>query len=424
MSNYLAIATVTATLQRTLQDAVQTDVYGARVTTVKPTNLGGGPSESGVNIFLYQILSNPALNNIDATPMRSKGNPSKRQAALDLYYMLSFYGNETELEPQRILGSVVRTLNDKAIVTPEMIRETLADPNYSFLRDSDLADQAQQINITPFDVNLEDLSKAWSGFFQAPYILSVVYKVLVVLIDGKDPSQRALPVRGSSWGGIAPFPNQPTIEKISSQSGTLEPILTNSTLLIKGKNLKGDITKVRIGGIEVTPPELSAGQILFPLSLVPITALKAGVQSLQIIHQTSATANIKDSFNYNNIESNVAPFVLRPTVTSVRTSNLSENNDGSYYVDVLVQVNLMIGKNQRIVLALNEWSVESPSAYLFDALKCQSDTNEITIPIDKIKPGEYLVRLIVDGAESQLDIDTNPESPTFNFYISPKLLIA
>lgn len=41
MSNYLAIATVTATLQRTLQQSLQIDVEGARVTTNRPENTGG-----------------------------------------------------------------------------------------------------------------------------------------------------------------------------------------------------------------------------------------------------------------------------------------------------------------------------------------------------------------------------------------------
>jgi len=75
MSNHLAFATVTATLQHTLQSAIQTDVDGARATTLRPNEIGNGTPESGVNIFLYQIITNPALHNIDATPLRSRGNP-------------------------------------------------------------------------------------------------------------------------------------------------------------------------------------------------------------------------------------------------------------------------------------------------------------------------------------------------------------
>jgi Pvc16 N-terminal domain len=130
VSNYLAVATVTAILQRILQSAVQLDIDGVRVTTLQPRNIGNGTPETGINLFLYHVARNPALNNADVTPFRSKGTPIKRQAAVDLYYMVSFYGNDTELIPQRLLGSVVRTFNDYSTVSVEAIQEALADPTY------------------------------------------------------------------------------------------------------------------------------------------------------------------------------------------------------------------------------------------------------------------------------------------------------
>jgi Pvc16 N-terminal domain len=78
VANHLAIATITATLQRMLQESVQMDVEGARVTTIRPSDIGNGTPETGVNLFMYQVVSNPALNNIDATPARSRGNPIRR----------------------------------------------------------------------------------------------------------------------------------------------------------------------------------------------------------------------------------------------------------------------------------------------------------------------------------------------------------
>ncbi|NET09003.1 MAG: DUF4255 domain-containing protein, partial [Symploca sp. SIO2B6] len=179
MSNHLAFATITATLQRTLQAAIQVDVDGARVTTLRPNEIGNSTPENGVNVFLYQIITNPALHNIDATPLRSRGLSVKRQAALDLYYILSVYGNDSELIPQRLLGSAVKTLNDNRVITQAMIQETCDRSTLTVLRESTLADQVQQISIMPLDLTLEDLSKTWGVFFQTPYVLSVAYKVLV-----------------------------------------------------------------------------------------------------------------------------------------------------------------------------------------------------------------------------------------------------
>jgi hypothetical protein len=73
MSNYLAIATVTATLARFLQSAIQLDLPGAKVTTVRPEATGGKTPELGMNIYLYQVTPNPAWRNYDLRTRRPKG---------------------------------------------------------------------------------------------------------------------------------------------------------------------------------------------------------------------------------------------------------------------------------------------------------------------------------------------------------------
>jgi hypothetical protein len=59
MSNYLAIPTVTAALQRVLQEAIQIDIDGTRVTMARPANAGSATPERGVNLYLYQTTPNP-----------------------------------------------------------------------------------------------------------------------------------------------------------------------------------------------------------------------------------------------------------------------------------------------------------------------------------------------------------------------------
>ena len=423
MSNHLAIATVTATLQKTLQAAVQTQVEGARITTVSPSEIGRGTPETGVNIFMYQVITNPALHNMDSTIARSRGTPVKRQAALDLYYMLSLYGNNNELIPQRLLGSVVRTLNDKRVITQQMIRAACADTTFSFLANSRLADQVQQINLLPLDLNLEDLSKTWSVFFQTPYVLSVAYKCLVVLVEGDETFDRGLPIRDPRMGGMAPFPAQPKVEKIVPQSGQHEPILVDSTLVITGKHLKGErFTQVRIGGGEVTPTEVTETEIKLPLSMLPQYALRAGVQSLQVIHPNALT-EVDRSHGRRGAESPAAPFILRPRVTAVTISNIEETDNDTHNAMLQLQVNLTVGRQQTVVVALNEWAVDSPASYMFDIPARSEDHSQVTIPLQDVKPGEYLVRLLIDGAESQLEIDTDRDSPTYDWYIGPKALI-
>lgn len=420
MSNYLAVATVTATLQRTLQAAVQTDIEGARVTTVRPSDIGNGTPETGVNLFLYQVISNPALNNIDSTPMRSRGMPTKRQAALDLYYMFTFYGNETELEPQRLLGSVMRTLNDKRMITQDMIRAACRDATLPFLQESNLANQVQQMNIIPLDLNLDDLSKAWSVFYQTPYLLSVAYKILVVMVEGEDAPPRALPVRDRRTSGLSPYYNQPQVEQVLSQAGITEPIVATSILVINGKQLKGDWgTSVRLCGVEVIPSEVSPTRIILPLSLVPETALRAGVQSLQVVHPPQ----ISDGSRRRGKESNAAPFVLRPRLVEVTLAGVTSDDEDLRSGELRLQLNLTLGAKQRVVAALNEWGAEAPTSYLFDAAVREQDDLTVTVPFQAVKPAEYLVRLMIDGAETQLQVDDNPDSPTYEWYIGPRVSI-
>lgn len=421
MSNYLAIATATAALQRILQASVQMDVDGVRVTTVKPGNLGSGTPETGINLFLYQVSPNPIWTNANGKARSSTGQIAKRsQIGLDLYYLISFYGNEVELEPQCLLGSVLRTLQDTAVLTPKMIRETIADSNFSFLANSDLAEQVEMIQFKQLALSLEDLSKIWSVFFQAPYVLSIAYQSTVVLIEGQELAQKALPVRQTRYT-VVPFLAQPRIERVVSQEGVVQPILADSTILLQGQRLQGNVTQIRIGDVEVSPLEVSDKQISLPLSSVPTDSLQAGVQSLQVVHRILVGT---PSVSTRAVESNAAPFILRPSITQSKVIHVKSIEDEILAADVTVKVDLAIAKTQRVVLLLNEWSIDNPVAYIFDALKRrQNCTKSITFAIKGVKPGEYLVRIQVDGAESMLNVDTNPDSATFEQYISPKIVL-
>jgi hypothetical protein len=51
-------------------------------------------------------------------------------------------------------------------------------------------------------------------------------------------------------------------------------------------------------------------------------------------------------------------------------------------------------------------------------------TTNLSFPVpNNFQTGEFLLRVQVDGAESPLEVDTNPASPTFNQYTGPKVTI-
>ncbi|MEB3290941.1 MAG: DUF4255 domain-containing protein [Leptolyngbya sp.] len=429
MSNHLAIATVTAVLQRTLQASVQRHVESVRISTIAPHRIGQGTPETGINLFLYHVSRNNALKNPDALTQRARNKRTPwRQAALELHYMLSFYGNEAELEPQRLMGSVVRTFNDRTTLSTQLIQDTLSDSTFSYLDQSDLSQQVQELQITPEDLSLDDLSKVWSVFFQTPYALSMAYKVMAVVIDGEDPADRALQVRERPIQGITPFPSRPQVDRILAQEGPYHPILPTTCLYIQGTHLKGPQTRIRLGHPDLAPQDLvpqdlTDDRLSLPLAAVP--TLRAGIQSLQVIHHREAIRNPTDPSPPSlGLSSSPVPFSLCPLVQSVRVDAITDHDGDTCVARLALTVSPPVGARQGVLISLYEWSTQQPASYLVEVPSRDQDSDQLFITVRGIQPGTYLVRLIIDGAESPLDIDSDPNSPTYQWYAQPRIAIA
>lgn len=428
MSNFLAIATVTATLSQLIRAAIARDVPGADVSTARPDGSGGSNTpEIGVNLYLYQVTPNAAWSNADLPTRNSDGQVVQRpRAALNLHYLLTFFGNEAQLEPQRLVGSVVSTLHAQPLLTRQMIRSTISSASFNYLADSDLADEVEMVKFTPFSLSLEELSKLWSVFFQTPYTLSLAYQGTVVFIEGAQVARQALPVRERNIY-VRSF-RQPVIEEVRSQAGEGQPIIIGSTLVIRGKRLRGDVTRVRVGGVEVTPApqSISDTQITVPIP----ASLQAGVQSVQVSHQILMG---NPPLPHSGIESNVAAFVLQPAIN--RRPDDSDNitvsppvvaADQTRSADVFVVLTPRVRAGQRTVLLMNELDA-SPQARSYSFANRpltlppdQTDTDTITFHISGVAAGPYLVRVQVDGAESPLVTDADPDNPR---YTRPRMTV-
>lgn len=183
MSNYLAIATVTITLRDLLQEAASLAVPGSAVTTQRPISISNnGQEKAGINLYLYQVKPNPFWTNNDVPTRNFNGYLVQRpQMALDLDYLLSFHGSEVSMEPQRLLGSAIISLHAQPFLSQSAIQNAIN--NSSYLAQSDLFNQPELVRFGPLNLNLEELSKLWSVFFQIPYTLSVAYRASVVLLE-------------------------------------------------------------------------------------------------------------------------------------------------------------------------------------------------------------------------------------------------
>ena len=128
MSNYLAIATVTAALGRIVQPAPgASGVGGVDVTSGGRALTGTAQTERKVRIYLFQASPNASLRNTDLPTRGPDGKLVDRpQAALDLRYLIAFYGNQKTLEPDRMLGAAVRNLHAHPFLSRQTIQETIA----------------------------------------------------------------------------------------------------------------------------------------------------------------------------------------------------------------------------------------------------------------------------------------------------------
>jgi hypothetical protein len=182
MSNGLAIATVTAAfanlLTRLIAEPGAALVPGARVTTLHPgaaALLEGGPL---VNLHLFRVGQNSFVRNRPPTHAADGRPLASPSAVLDLDYMLTFFGNEAELEAQRLLGNVIAGLNAEPILDRTLVQNTIAQT--SSLAGSTLGDQPTPIRIVAMDLPPEVMARLWSGFVNAPFHLTVFYTASAV----------------------------------------------------------------------------------------------------------------------------------------------------------------------------------------------------------------------------------------------------
>ncbi|BAZ31786.1 hypothetical protein NIES4074_42590 [Cylindrospermum sp. NIES-4074] len=421
MSNDVAIASVTATLKYVLQEGVSRNGTAIEVTTLPPNTEGEGIPELGVNLYLYRITPNVAMANSDLRPRRPKGDVIKRfQSALDLHYLITFYGDEAKLETQKLSGIVIRTLMDNAILTPEMITQAIALSTDPDLERSDLTDQSEQVKVTPTSLSTDELSKIWSTLVQTPYRLCLAYQASVVMLESNKPGELPLPLRESRFHI---FSEQPVIERILPDTGQRQPILADSTLLIQGKQLAGLETRVQLGSQKFLPQSVTPNQITLSLAALPREELRAGLQSVQIIHLKPSGP---DLLTITALESNAVALVLCPTIQFVRVDSLQINRKGIGDGQITVGLDLPVGTVQGVLLLLNETGSNSQdglSNYIFRAERREVETHSVVFLLQNVKIGSYLVRVQVDGAESPLGVDTNPQSVNFDKYFEPQLVI-
>ncbi len=420
MSNYLAIATVTKALAQMLDTAVKSAVDSSGAVTQRPDV---GTKAACVDIFLYQVTPNAAMRNLDLPTRNAQGQVvSRPTSALDLHYLMSFYGDDSKFEPQRMLGAVVRSLLAEPGLTRDRILAVSKDDNGDKMSGSNLADAVEQVKFTPQSLTLEELSRIWSIFYQVPYVLSISYTATVVTIESEEPVLPTQPVlqRGPNDSGfqtqVGPFPqldswhvgegtdDDARLRMPSYPSARLGTILT-----LQGQNLGGAGLTVRI----VNPPlqALSAQRIAQHLTPdyanlaeldLPATLLpgRPGQLKISIPNATAPEAALwVAGFYFVSVEimvagatrsTNALPLPFAPQFAANPTVAPAGDGSGDQIVTVQPAPNVLAV--QQAILSLPDRDVTASSP--------RNDTDPLKFTIANPPTGPVVVRLRVDGVDN------------------------
>ena len=426
MSNHLAIATVTAALAQLVRDATQSAVPGSDVLLGRPEAPVGGAALARARLYLYQVSHNAGLRNADLPGRDAAGNLVKRPtAALNLHYLVSFYGDENTLEPQRMLAAVARDLHGQPGLTRAMIQNAAA--SQLELNDSDLADAFEQVKFTPLDLSIDEWSKLWSVFFQTPHAPSLAYQTSVVLIESVDRAPAALPVlrRGDQDQGIdaliGPFPSLASVHIGDRLDADRRPRLPSlpaarlgDRLTFTGQNLGGDSVMLVFSNLRLAKPiEVdipAADRTASELRLI----LSSDAQAAQAWVAGAYAVSVCITRGKRELSTGVIPLLVAPRVTSITPNPAARDVNGD--VEFTVTCMPQVLTEQRVALVF-------PDQHKVDAAVRAASTDKLTFAVTGAPVlSKAFVHLRVDDVES-LPYVRLDKPPRYDFDEAQKVTI-
>jgi hypothetical protein len=227
-----------------------------------------------------------------------------------------------------------------------------------------------------------------------------------VLIEAQASTKTALPVLAR--GVYVRQLSSPVIERLTAKSAIDEPSLENQPILpgyflvLAGKRLRGEITRIVLDGEKIDPPDTSIhdDHIEFPLS----ATLRAGPHGVQIAHDIAMGSPLVP---HTGTESNVLAFLLRPVIVGPVTALAAQ---------IKVKLSPLVTPTQKLRVLLNELAPpvdQVPRAFSFsapvnngiDIEGGETETDTVAFDYHGVPAGDFLVRVQVDGAESVLQVD-------------------
>ena len=427
MSSALAIAGVTQILRDLLNEGIiDGDVAGAvgaavAVRALPPDRLQtvATPDSPLINLFLHRVTRNTGWSNVQLPSRAPDGRRiTNPPLALDLHYLLSAYGFD-ELHCEILLGYALQILHEHPVIGRAEIQTALAPPAgiggglppaLQALDQTGLADQIEQLRITPDQLSTEEMSRIWTAL-QTHYRPSTGFQVTVVLIESRRPTRSALPVLRVGPDGLGPTvvpdvtPPLPQITWIELPARQPSARL-GETITVNGRHLDGTgigavVRNARLAAplalAPAGPPAPSARAIRFDTPNDPAAAADwiAGPLTLEVEVQKSGEPAPR--------RTNAWPLLLAPRADFAGAAVARVGDFVVVDVDVAPQVRA--GQ----VVSMAAGSAEAPAEAFAGAA-----TSQLTFRFRNLPAGVYPARLRVDGVDSWLILrDQAPVGPDF-----------
>jgi hypothetical protein len=431
MSSPLAIATVTAVLRDLLNNGlIDHNIVGAlgsnvTVSAVPPDTipLSSPNSTSQLNLFLHQVTPNPALRNVNLPSRDSRGGRiANAPLALDLHYLLTAYGAE-ELHSEILLGYAMYLMHERPVLDRKAIRTAVAGNTvdtsilpvaYQALSAADLADQLEQIKITPVSMSTEEMSKLWSAM-QAHYRPSAAYSISVVLIEAEKPARSPLPVltRGprdgvtgreagiiATAGLIPPYPGLSSVEPPRKQLAAAQ----GDSITLHGHHLDGSNLEARFShpllespitvpvGANVNSDRVS---VTLPNDAAAQAGWPPGNWSLALRLQRPGETEIRTT--------NSLPLMLAPAVDIAASNSSRDAGSGVVTVQLVFTPEARAPQDVRLIAGGHEAK----------PVDLSSQTGSLDFAFPDLAAGNQWIRLRVDGVDSLL-VDREAQPPEFD----------
>lgn len=428
MSGPFALAAVSAVLRRLLSKGlgeVDLSSFGNVTTTAHPPDLiiTGAQEVPQLNLFLYQVIPNSGWSNV-GLPSRSASDErlTNPPLALDLRYLLTAYGAQ-ELHQEALLGYAMQVLHEVPFLSRDFIKNTWPgggnDPVEQALFSSNLADQIEQIKISPQTMTTEESSKLWSAM-QAKYRPSAAYLVSVVLIESTKGAKAPLPVlkRGEDDTGpnaqadlIPPFPE---IDKITLPKNQPAALLGDEVKL-EGHDFAGEDNNP--ANMDVTVRLDNARRQITRDILVPANARTGNSITFNVPNDPANlpaglyTMSARVMPNGKPLEtrtSNEAPLLIAPRITGGLALPIARSNvqDGLGEATITLQCSPDVLPEQRVSLVLGSREIPADQPIVKGP--------NVSFHGDHLAAGSYRVRLRVDGVDSLLVDRSDPKNLKFD----------